>query len=49
MGVIDLPNAEQSAERVIGRNDEAGQVDEELAADVEEDQEKVDADKSQEL
>jgi hypothetical protein len=39
--VIDLAGTEQGLQGVVSRNDEAGEVDEELAADVEEDEEKV--------
>lgn len=39
--VIDLACTEQSLERVVARNNKACKVDEELAADVEEDEEEV--------
>jgi hypothetical protein len=45
--VVDLACAEQGVERVVAGNDEAGNVDEEGAADVEEDQEEVDANKAE--
>lgn len=41
MGVIGLGLGEQSLERVVTRDDEASKVDEELASDVEEDEEEV--------
>lgn len=43
LGVIDLAGAEQGAQRVIAGNDEAGNVDEEGAGNVEEDEEEVQA------
>jgi hypothetical protein len=41
LGVIGLASAEEGLEGVVGRDDEAGGVDEELSSDVEEDQEEV--------
>jgi hypothetical protein len=41
VGVIGLSLGEQSLERVVTRDDEASKVDEELASDVEEDEEEV--------
>lgn len=41
LGVIDLAGAEEGGQRVVAGDDEAGNVDEELAGDVEEDEEKV--------
>lgn len=41
LGVIGLAGAEEGLERVVGRDDEAGGVDEELSSNVEEDQEEV--------
>ena len=41
MGVIGLGLGEQSLERVVTRDDEASKVDEELASDVEENEEEV--------
>jgi len=41
LSIIDLAGAEQGRQRVITRNDEAGDVDEESASNVEEDQEEV--------
>ena len=43
LGVIDLARAEQSVQRVVAGNGEAGDVDEEGASDVEEDEEEVQA------
>lgn len=43
LSVIDLAGAEQGIERVVAGNDEAGNVDEELAGNVEEDEEEVEA------
>ena len=43
LSIIHLADAEESIKRVVGRDDEAGRVDEELATDVEEDEEEVDA------
>lgn len=41
MGVIGLGLGEESLERVVTRDDEASKVDEELASNVEEDEEEV--------
>ena len=41
LGVIALAGGEEGLEGVEGRDDEAGGVDEELAGDVEEDEEEV--------
>ena len=41
LSVIDLARAEQRSERIIAGNHEAGNVDEELAGDVEKDEEEV--------
>jgi hypothetical protein len=41
LGVITLLRSEESLEGVVGRDDEAGGVDEELSSDVEEDKEEV--------
>jgi hypothetical protein len=43
LSVIDLAGAEQGIQRVVSRNDEAGNVDEEGAGDVEEDEEEVES------
>jgi hypothetical protein len=43
LGVIDFAGAEQGAQRVIAGNDETGNVDEEGAGNVEEDEEEVQA------
>lgn len=39
--VVDLAGTEESFERIVARQDEAGEVDEEGTAEVEEDEEKV--------
>jgi hypothetical protein len=44
--VIDLAGAEQSVQRVVTGNDEAGNVDEELSSNIKEDQEEVKAGKT---
>jgi hypothetical protein len=41
VGVIGLALGEQSLERVVAGNEEASKVDEELASNVEEDEEEV--------
>jgi hypothetical protein len=41
LGVIGLVGGEEGVERVVGRDNEAGGVDEELSSNVEEDQEEV--------
>ena len=41
MGVIGLARGEESLERVVAGNEEASKVDEELASNVEEDEEEV--------
>jgi hypothetical protein len=41
--VVNLARAEQSVQRVVAGDDEAGNVDEELSSDVEEDEEEVEA------
>jgi hypothetical protein len=46
--VIDLARAEQRIERVIARNDEACEIDEKLAANVEEDEEEIESDEAEE-
>jgi hypothetical protein len=47
LSIVSLAGAEQSFQRVISRNDEAGEVDEELASDVEEDEEEVQGEKAE--
>jgi hypothetical protein len=47
LGVIGLASAEEGLEGVVGRDDEAGGVDEELSSDVEEDQEEVQGTKAE--
>jgi len=41
VGVIGLARGEESLERVVAGNEEASKVDEELASNVEEDEEEV--------
>ena len=48
LSVIDLARAEQSVQRVIAWYDESSEVYQELASDVEEDEEEVDAGKAEE-
>ncbi len=48
MGVVDLAGGEEGFHGVVARDDEAGEVDEELASDVEEDEEEVETDKAEE-
>jgi hypothetical protein len=43
LSVVDLAGAEEGVQRVVARDNEAGNVDEELAGDVEEDEEEVQA------
>lgn len=45
--VVDLAGAEESVERVVAGDDEAGNVDEELAGDVEENEKEVEAGKTE--
>lgn len=47
LGVIGGTLGEQGLERVVTRQEETSQVDEELASNVKEDQEKVDSHKAQ--
>ena len=47
LGVIALARGEEGLEGVVGGDDEAGGVDEELSGDVEEDKEEVQASKTQ--
>jgi hypothetical protein len=47
LGVIGLADAKEGLERVIGRNDETSRVDEELASNVEEDEEEVEGSQAQ--
>ena len=47
LSVIDLAGAEESAQRVVSRDDKASNVDEELASNVEKDEEEVQASKTQ--
>ncbi len=46
--IVHLAGAEESVQRVIRRNDEPSRVHEELAANVEEDQEEIDAGQAKE-
>jgi len=48
LSIINLATAEQCLERVVSREDEACEVDEELASDVEEDEEEVESDEAEE-
>lgn len=48
LGVVGLARAEESLHRVVTRNDKAGQVSKEGAADIEDDEEEVDADEADE-
>jgi len=41
LSVIGLGGAEQGVQRIVTRDDETGDVDQELASDVEEDEEEV--------
>lgn len=45
--VIRSSGGEQSVQRVVGRDNETRQVDKELAGDVEEHQEEIDADQAE--
>lgn len=47
LGIIGLAAREEGAERVVGRNREAGGVDKELASDVKEDEEEVEGAETQ--
>lgn len=47
LGIIDLARTEQSFQRIVSWDEEAGKVDKKFASDIEEDQEKVDADKAE--
>jgi hypothetical protein len=47
LSIICLARGEHGIERVVARNQETGKVDEELASDVEEDQEGVDSDQAE--
>jgi len=48
LSIIHLACAEQCVQRIVSGDDEAGKVDQELASDVEEDQEAVDTGKAEE-
>jgi len=48
LGIIRLANAEQGLERVVSRNHESSNVCKELAADVEENEEEIGCDQSEE-
>lgn len=47
LSIICLARGEQGIERVVARNQETGKVDEELASNVEENQEGVDSDQAE--
>lgn len=47
LSVIGFTGSEESLKRVVAGNQETGKVNEELASDVEEDKEEVDADQTQ--
>jgi hypothetical protein len=47
LGIVDLASAEEGFKRVVARENEAGEVDEEGAAKVEEDQEEIETSQSQ--
>lgn len=47
LSVIDLAGAEQSVQGVVARDDEASNVDKELASNVEKDEEEVQAGETQ--
>jgi len=47
LGVINLAGAEQGVQRVVARNNKSSDVDEKLAGNVEEDQEEVEASKTE--
>lgn len=46
MGIVHLGDGEQSLQRVVARDDEAGDVGQELATEVEDDEEEVQGDKT---
>ena len=48
LGVIHLVRAEQSVQRVVARDDEAGEVDKEFSSNIEEDQEEVETGQGEE-
>jgi len=48
LSIINLASAEQCLEGVVSGDDETGEVNEELATDVEEDEEEVETDKAEE-
>ncbi len=47
LGIISFACTEQSLQGIISWDEESGKVDEEVASDVEEDKEKVDADETE--
>lgn len=47
LGIIDLARTEQSFQRIVSWDEEAGKIHKEFASDVKEDQEKVDADEAE--
>jgi hypothetical protein len=46
--VVTLPHAEESLERIVTRDDKSSQVGQQLASDVEENEEEVKSDKPEE-
>jgi hypothetical protein len=47
LSIISLAGAKQSFQRIVSGNDEAGKVDEELASNVEEDEEEIQGEKAE--
>ena len=48
LSIIDLTGGEQRIKRVVSRNQEPREINEELAGDVKEDQEEIDSNKAEE-
>jgi len=48
LGIVGFAGAEECLEGIVSGNDETGKVDKEIAANVEEDEEEVEADKTKE-
>ena len=48
MCIVCLAGTEQGVQRVVSRNDKAGEVDEELSSNIEEDEEEVEGEETEE-
>ena len=48
LSIVALASGEESLHGIVARNEKSGEVDEELASDVEEDQEEIEAEQTEE-